>query len=262
MEPSGEKENPLRLYVGTPCYGGQVTAGYFTSLLNLQESCSRIGLDLTILTLWGDALITRARQNIVAAFLEDPKATHLLFIDADIAFEPAQVFRLLHFNKDVTAALYPLKRIHWERVRQLALGGAKDLMGGALSYVTEWKDRYELTGGFAKVAYAGTGFMLLKRPALLAMAARYPELKYLGGRGATDPFRGMKNRYAFFNCLIDPATGQYLPEDFSFCKLWTDMGGEIWADFQSRLDHTGTLVFKGNAAATWREAPPPPPAGK
>jgi hypothetical protein len=32
----------------------------------------------------GDALITRARAELVALFLDDPAATHLLFVDADI----------------------------------------------------------------------------------------------------------------------------------------------------------------------------------
>jgi hypothetical protein len=38
-------------------------------------------------------------------------------------------------------------------------------------------------------------------------------------------------------------TGTYLSEDFAFCKRWTDIGGEIWADLESRLDHVGPSVF-------------------
>ncbi len=34
--------------------------------------------------LGGDSLITRSRNKILAAFLDMPQATHLMFIDADI----------------------------------------------------------------------------------------------------------------------------------------------------------------------------------
>jgi hypothetical protein len=48
--------------------------------------------------------------------------------------------------------------------------------------------------------------------------------------------------------MIDPNTGIYLSEDFSFCRRWTDMGGEIWADLQSRLTHTGPISLVGDAS--------------
>ena len=48
--------------------------------------------------------------------------------------------------------------------------------------------------------------------------------------------------------MIDQATGIYLSEDFSFCKRWTDLGGEIWADLTSRLDHVGPTTFHGDVA--------------
>ena len=57
----------------------------------------------------GDALITRARADLVALFLDDPAATHLLFVDADIGFEPDQVFSLLEADKDVAGMLEQLE---------------------------------------------------------------------------------------------------------------------------------------------------------
>jgi hypothetical protein len=49
--------------------------------------------------------------------------------------------------------------------------------------------------------------------------------------------------------MIDPKTATYLSEDFAFCKRWTDIGGEIWADLESRLDHVGPSVFHGDIAS-------------
>ena len=54
--------------------------------------------------------------------------------------------------------------------------------------------------------------------------------------------------------MIDQATGIYLSEDFSFCRRWTDLGGEIWADLESRLDHVGPATFHGDLATQF-EAP-------
>ena len=79
-------------------------------------------------------------------------------------------------------------------------------------------------------------------------AYAYPELRYANDHKPDDQLRGSQWRAALFNCMIDEATGTYLSEDFSFCRRWTDMGGEIWADLQSRLTHVGTVSFDGDVA--------------
>ena len=43
--------------------------------------------------------------------------------------------------------------------------------------------------------------------------------------------------------------GTCLSEDFAFCKRWTDMGGEIWADLNSRLGHVGPMTFHGDLSS-------------
>ena len=78
--------------------------------------CSGISnLDLKVHLRDGDALITRARANLVTLFLDDPAATHLLFVDADIGFTPDQVFRLIESGADVVAGCYPIKRVNWDQ---------------------------------------------------------------------------------------------------------------------------------------------------
>jgi hypothetical protein len=250
-------ELSTHLVVGTPCYGGQVTTAYAGSLLKLQHACLRRGgVDFTVLMQAGDALVTRARQNIVAHFLDNAAASHLLFIDADIGFEPEQVFRLLDCDADMTAAVYPTKRIDWARFTALAQAGGNLPGSEALSYVLELEapERLALRGRFVKARYVGTGFLMIRRAALIAMIERYPELRYTDEHQAGDPLRGSQWRSALFNCMIDEAS-TYLSEDFSFCRRWTDMGGEIWADLESRLNHIGAMTFVGDYAKRFDKLP-------
>lgn len=211
------------------------------SVLGLQAACLRRGIDFGAMMLSGDALITRARQNLVAHFLSDAEATHLLFIDADIGFAPEQAFRLLDFEAEMAAAVYPTKRLDARERGE----------PGALSYVVQLEEEDGVTWreGFVRVRYAGTGFLLVRRSALTAMIERYPELHYTAEHQKDDPLEGNRWRCALFNCLIDPASGTYLSEDFSFCKRWTDMGGEIWADGNSQLSHVGPFTYRGDFRA-------------
>ena len=73
------------------------------------------GFDLSHALLGHDALITRCRNTLLGGFMESP-ASHLLFVDSDIEFTPAQVVRLLRAGKDCVAAMYPIKSLNWGHV--------------------------------------------------------------------------------------------------------------------------------------------------
>src|ERR1700738_4013718 len=101
----------IGLVVATPCFGGQLSVVYAASIFKLQKVLRTFPeIELKVLLKDGDALITRARASLCAQFLDDPDATHLLFIDADIGFEPDQVMRLIASGADFSAAIYPIKR--------------------------------------------------------------------------------------------------------------------------------------------------------
>ncbi len=239
------------LVIGTPCFGGQVSWLYAASLLKLQSAFLKRGWDMRFLLLAGDALVTRARQSIVSHFLSQQSATHLLFIDADIGFEPEQVFRLLQCDADFAAAAYPVKEINWDLMPAAVQAGRKPLESATLSYVVERDGAEEMVirGGFVKARFAGTGFLMIRRGAIEKMIEHYPELRYAHEHRLRDPLDGSPWRSALFNCMIDPGTGFYLSEDFSFCRRWTDMGGEIWVDYTSRLEHVGPMVYRGDMRA-------------
>ena len=45
---------------------------------------------------------------------------------------------------------------------------------------------------------------------------------------------------------IDPETGTYLSEDFTFCRRWSAIGGEVWLDASISLTHAGRASFRGD----------------
>lgn len=270
-EPAGEPAAPaprINLVIATPCFGGQISVLYAASLFKLQALVRTYrDFGLKILFKDGDALITRARASLVSQFLDDPDATHLLFVDADIGFEPDQVLRLIECGADMCAAVYPIKRIDWDRVKTAIEAARPDPAAAALKYVFEVDnaDAVVESGGFVRVRYAGTGFLMIRRDALVKMCAHYPKLKYRRDH-SLDAATASDNRFALFECMIAD-DGTYLSEDFAFCKRWTDIGGDIWADLGSKLAHVGPMTFNGNlssqfAGADPADSPAPTPAMK
>jgi hypothetical protein len=248
--PTAALANQVNLVIATPCYGGQVSVLYAASLFKLQQMIrSYGGLTLKVLFKDGDALITRARASLLSQFLDDPLATHLLFLDADIGFEPEQVLRLIQCGADMCAAVYPVKRLDWDKVRQTIETARPDPATAALSYVFEVDDPSAVIerAGFVKVRYAGTGFLMVRRQAAEKMCVRYPHLQYKRDH-SIDAATVSDNRFDLFECMIAD-DGTYLSEDFAFCKRWTDMGGEIWADLKSTLCHVGPMTFRGDLAS-------------
>lgn len=216
-----------RLHFCIPCYGGMLNEAFFISILKFMATANRLGMNFTIDTMVNESLIPRGRNSLVAKFLAaDPKSSHLMFVDADIGFEPEEIIKLVLANKDVVGGLYPKKAL-------------------PIQYVVNKVPNSVKEGNLVEVANIGTGFMLIKRNAIEKLIHARPDLHYADAIGLDpkyDPFK-----FALFDTEIDPITKEYLSEDYYFCKLWRANGGQIWADLSIKLDHTGYYKFAGDA---------------
>lgn len=249
------------IMIATPCFGGVVTQVYMTSVLRLIQSSPAAGFGTTLAMLGYDSLIPRARATLVGSFLDNPAATHLLFIDADIGFDPDQVVRLLAADKEFAAALYPVKALDWEQMPERCTRGAEPLPQGPLNYVGTFcrgKDA-KRDGDFATAIYAGGGFQLIRRSVIEKMVAAYPQTKFSRLLAMPTGERPSENLYALFDTFIDQNTGEYLSEDYAFCRRWRDLGGEIWLDRNSRLTHVGIFDYRGEHSARLRTLDNLPP---
>lgn len=243
---SAEQPPPaVSVLLCTPCYGGMANIVFFNSLLALQRACDARGVGLEIRLTGGDALITRARSRMACDFLES-NHSHLLFVDADIGFSPEHLFRLLDADKPLVGGVYPLKTILWDKVPDAVRRGARDVQAAALGYVIRFApsadQTVDLQDGFGQVAYLATGFMLIRREVFERIEAAHPELHCI----ITDMNAPPKRTVMFFESMIEPDNREHLSEDYAFCRRWRDLGGEIWADFETRMTHVGHAAYSGS----------------
>ena len=103
LEVSVEQLRKNKLFVATPMYGGSAHGMYVKSCLDLQSVCSQYGIEVRFSFIFNESLITRARNYLVDEFLRAEGFTHMLFIDADIHFDPRDVIAMLALDKEISA---------------------------------------------------------------------------------------------------------------------------------------------------------------
>lgn len=242
-----------KFFIATPCYGGMMMEPYFKSVLRLVFFADKHGIPLQFGTIANESLVTRARNTLVAFFMQSD-ATHLLFIDGDIEFKVEDFLRLYGADKDVVVGAYPKKGLAWNQIKNFVLSTPNcdpstiPAAGADYAINFQFKDpaakTVEIENGLVRVKDAGTGFMMIKREVIQKMMDNHPELKYnndLNVDKSIDKFS-----FALFDTMIEESSKRYLSEDYTFCRRWQNMGGEIWLDPSISLNHYGTTGFQGN----------------
>jgi len=246
------------IFIATPCYGGQIGEPYFRSMMRLAIMCNKFDIQFTVSTLANESLITRGRNTLVSFFMEHPEATHLFFIDADIEFDPNDLLRMVAYDKPITVGAYPKKAINWQSIMDASRRNQDETVqtieGHSSNYVVNFdflKDdngkplpQIQIRDNLVKLKDAGTGFMCIKKEVIQQMFDAHPELKYANDINVDKKFE--KHMYALFDTMIDPESRRYLSEDYTFCRLWQNMGGEVYLDPRTALNHVGHYTFRGN----------------
>jgi hypothetical protein len=214
----------VHLHIGIPCYGGMVSEPTMTSFLRFTLLAQQAGLNWSLDTMVNESLVTRARNNLMAKMMTNTAATHFMFIDADIRFQPESILQMLAYDKEVIGGLYPKKAL-------------------PVSYVINLKPQTKIQGDVFTVDTMGTGFLMFKRDVYTKLIAAHPETKYVDDVGLGKQFEPMM--YSIFDCKIDER-GHYLSEDWLFCRRWQELGGEIWAHSKVLLNHVGHYEYAGD----------------
>ena len=261
------KTNPVSVVILTPCYGSQCYVNYVSCLMNTMTLFSKLGLNLRVEFCRNDSLVSRARNNLIAKAMHDKATTHMLFIDADITWNPVDIVKLILADKNIVGGVYPIKNYEWNKLiepgrnvvqewidkknsSQLSASVSDQdiiqhrMMRYNLNYIS---NTLEIANNLTKVRHLATGFMMIRRDTIEKMARAFPSTKYTDDVGF---LHGPENEYAYalFDCGVED--GHYCSEDWLFCSRWAKMGGETWVDVTINLNHCGVEDFKGSYLAS------------
>lgn len=210
----------MRILFATPSYRGITYAPFLDSLEATTALLAERGHQTEFYLLTGCCYVQTARNQIVKHFL-DSDADILFFLDDDISWPAGAALKLIETPGEVVAGIYPLK--------------SEPLGFPVVIYTTPEDAPLQRADGCVAAAAVPTGFLCIHRSALERMVAAYPGQRYV----EYDPDRTL---YDLFPQGVHE--GRWVGEDFAFCRLWREIGGEMWVQCNITFTHgnqTGNL---------------------
>ena len=222
MEKESKKPS---LHIAMPCYD-MVKINTMISMLKLIKEITRAGMNFELNTM-KSPYVAYARNILSSRFLTR-KEDYLLFIDADLEFEPECVIKMLLAQKDIICAPYRAKTNNPEYVRYTVnLPSSKDI---------------NVVNGVVEILNGPAGMMLIKREVFEKLIKDHPELEIKQDPGI-QTFPDDIKVYNFFHCTFNDH--RWTGEDMSFCDLARSAGFKVYANIDSTLVHHGSYGYKG-----------------
>lgn len=242
---------PYSVFVATPVHS-DCSIHYAQGLLEFQKLCFQKNVDVTF-QIMKSSLVTQGRNLCVSSFLSSPM-THLLFVDSDILFNAESIFKMIERDKDVISIPYPLKTLRWDKaydkMKEGKIKNGEDIRKSLHTYPMKIPDNNNVNvdRGVIEVTHSPTGCMLIKRSVFTKMIEKYPNKNIVQKTVINGQYVTMPHLWNFFDTTHDPVEKTYLGEDFSFCKLWRDIGGKCYAFIDDPIAHIGEHQYEGRFA--------------
>ncbi len=225
---------PPHIFLATPFSGGTLCFEYLNSYT---RTCALLGahrIPVTAGQLSRETSVEFARNRLASQFLET-RCTHLMFIDADMEWNPEDVLRLISHKEYLVAGAGPVKSLEPDGMARYCCNLTKDMAQCAGKPLIE-------------ALHVGTGFMLIAREVLDMMRERTNVARYDVGNAVP------KYEYQFFRRSIEPdGNGRMVnfSEDYAFCNRWRELGGKVWVDTLCQLGHVGRHTYKPESIHTY-----------
>ena len=232
------------LFIAYPCYQGQCYVESMTSIMHLVNLCKGQGIHVEFFPLTHESLIPRARNVCACAFLRST-CSHMLFVDADIIFNPMDALNLMNAGHDLVCGLYPKKTLHIDEIKKHAQDAHS--IKNLTELCAEYSSNQVLTdpcvdSNYLEITDAATGFMMCSRVVFEEMMD-IPDLKYRNDCSMYRQYELDGYMYNFF--VVGIHNERLLSEDYGFSLNWRSIGHKIYADKRIQLTHIGRFNFYG-----------------
>jgi hypothetical protein len=235
----------IKIMVATPAFGEMFYTPYVQSVLKLQDALHQRKWSMLHSSI-GYALVEDARNYLLTRWFDKSDATHLLFVDADMGFEPQLILDMVEFDRPVTGVIYTKRRIDLMKLARLAAKGEAPQQ--AIAHAHEFIIR-PLRGrqprqvkGFMEVEGCGTGILLIQRRAVATMLEVLPEINDTNPKLTAQLAVGLDRLIRAFDTIN--VGGVPLVDDYAFCHRWQTLcEGELWARVDQSVTHIGLHKF-------------------
>ena len=234
-----------KLLIATPAFGEVFYTPYVHSIFRLHRALTPKNWSLTFASIaYSD--VAEARDFLISHWFDKTDASHLLFVDADMGFDPQLVLDMLALKKPVVGAIYTRRQVDLARLAKLAAEGepAERAIARAHDFIVRpvrGRPARRLNG-FLEVDGCGAGLLLIQRACIDTMLKKMPEISDAAAPKNSPLAKNLTRLIrAFDQIAVD---GGRLSEDFSFCRRWRTCGGEIWARTDKSVTHIGLHRFE------------------
>lgn len=222
-----------KVYIATPAHDGTFVTQYVSSYNNMIVRFQKLGIGWMLGILEKCSILPHARNLLAADFLASD-CSHLLFIDSDMGWPDYAALELLAHDRDVVAAV----------------GRMKDEEHKFCCHLDADRLLYDKEAGLIRVGSVGTGFMLVKKHVIEKLTEATKGKAYRKGNGAGKAAGDLIS--PIFD--IEYRDGIMFGEDYTFCRRWQDLGGDVWVDPGIPLAHVGPYEYAGTYATALKAA--------
>jgi len=228
-------ERKPTIFIAMPCYDS-MRVETCISLLNTYTALAKAGIECKFKSV-KSSLVTHARNLSTAAFLHS-NMDYMLFVDADVEFNPEAVLRMIVPKMDLVCTPYRVKN-----------------KPQVVDYAVEFPDPQAISilpWDLVEISQGPAGLMLISRKVFDKLMEDNPKLQCkfpddarakMNAEIGTEEDAAAKYMWNFWDTSFKDQV--WKGEDLAFCDLARAAGFKLYANLDSWTTHHGSYGWKG-----------------